>query len=247
MRFNLLVAFIVVLGLAVQTLGQVSTSSSPSWSISTSISGSGSVTGTYPTPPAPTGLVNKCVNHSVTICPEWSNPTGFTFNFFTVYYSVQLSGVVNSVTTNQVSTVIAGLPAGSLFDVWVNGVDTQIGATSANSTTVTFQTIAADPKNDPSLDIQNFACVKGTSSIGRTAIECSWTAAQDTVRQINFKVKCTSTVRKDVFIRKRLFGAQATATSAELRINWDIAQCNVYARFYYARRPTARHFISLTI
>jgi len=247
MRFIL--ALIVVLGLAVQALSQ-STSGTGTWSTSfiPSVSTSLSHTGSYPTPPAPLNLRNRCLSHIINICPGWDIPTGFDYNVFKVHFALQGSGVIQTVVVNRVSTRITNLVPGALYDVMVQGVDTHFGVYSFNSTTIIMQTDPSDPKYDPTKDIQNFACAQGLNPVNnRIAIFCTWTAAQDVVRQINFKVKCSSTVRDPVFIRKRVFGAKAQLLEAKLAINRDIATCNVYARFYYARRPTSRHSVTLTI
>jgi len=249
MRF--LLALIVVLGIAFQASAQ-SLSGTGTWSttISTtpSTTKSLSATATYPTPPAPLNLRNRCLGHIINICPGWDDPIGFDYNVYRVYYSEQGTGIVNTVVVNDISTRITNLNGNALYDVWVQGVDTNIGAFSFNSTTVIMQTDPADPKADPTRDIQNFACAQGVNpETNRIAIICNWVAALDTVRQINFKVECTSTVREPVTIKKRIFGSKAQLTTALLAINRDIATCNVYARFYYARRPTSRHFVQLTI
>jgi len=238
MRFLLA---ILVLGLAIQAYSQTP---SPSVSLSQTI----------PQPPAPSAPVNKCLGHIITICPQWTDSTG-KLNNFRVYYSEQTTGVVNFVLTNQLSTVITNLNPGALYDVWVQGVDTNVGVFSANSTTTIFQLDPADPKLDPTLDISNFACVQAANPnsdpVGRIGIRCTWTApsptSTNTVQQINIKAQCTSATREDVFIRKTLFGTRATATSFFLAINRDDANCNVFARFFYSRRPTTRHFVNVIL
>jgi len=240
MRFLLA---ILVLGLAIQAYSQTP---SPSVSLSQTI----------PQPAAPSAPVNKCLNHIITICPTWTDTTvNQKLNNFRVYYAEQGTGIVNFVLTNQLSTVITNLNPGVLYDVWVQGVDTNVGVFSANSSITVMQTDPADPKLDPSLDISGFTCVQAANPrsdpVGRIGIQCSWTApaatSTNTVQQINIKCQCTSATREDVFIRKTLFGTRATATSFFLAVNRDDANCNVFARFYYSRRPTTRHFVNVVL
>jgi hypothetical protein len=244
MRF--LLALILVLGIAFQTMAQ---SPTPSGTVPVP-----SLSNTIPTPAAPINLRNQCLGHIITFCPAWDPPTtlpaGLVYNRYIVYYSLQGSGVATSVTVlgGAESTKITNLVANSLYDVWVQGYSSDFNVHSFNSSIVIFQTDPQDPVLDPSLGISNFACAQGTNpSTGRVAIICSWTAAIDTVVQINLKCECTSTVREPVSIRKNLYGTRATATSALLAINRDIATCNVHARFYYTRRPGTRHFVQLNI
>jgi len=264
MRF--LIAFIVLIALSMNVSGQaltssgapavptssgapaVPTSSGPAPSLSSSPSA------TYPQPPAPVGLVNRCVGHKVNICPEWSDPAGFSFNLYRLYYKVQLSTTEVRVTTASTSTRIFPLPAGTLFDFWVAGVDVGNGVWSANSTAVTMQTIQADPKLDPSRDIQSFTCSSvtdtgvGSQHVGRKAVSCSWTAALDTVRQINYKVHCTSADFEPLTIKKRRYGTTAAnAVSAYFHVHRDAGTCVVHVRFYYATRPSARKVVSVTL
>jgi len=246
---RLLLALVFVLGLALQSTAQTVTASSvqPSSiqpSISQSTTGTASIT--YPTPEAPIGLDNLCKGHIINICPEWSDPPGFVFGVYRLYYTQQGSGVVGVVKTSDFSIKITDLLPGSLYDVWVQGQDSN-GVWSLNSSIVTMDTDAADPKKDPTRDIQAFSCAKTTNSANnRNAATCTWTAAQDTVRQINFKVRCVSTTREPTLVRRRVYGATAAAaTSAFFAVNRDVGTCTFKARFYYARRPTARHSFTL--
>jgi len=261
MRF--LIAFIVLIALSMNVSGQATSSGAaalPSSSgVAASSSGpapslSSSPSGTYPQPPAPVNLVNRCVGHKVNICPEWSDPAGFSFNLYRLYYKVQLSTTEVRVTTASTSTRIFPLPAGTLFDFWVAGVDVANGVWSANSTAVTMQTIQADPKLDPSRDVQAFTCASvtdtgvGSQHVGRKAVSCTWTAALDTVRQINYKVHCTSPNFEPLTIKKRRYGTTAaTATSAFFHVHRDAGTCIVHVRYYYADRPSARKVATVTL
>jgi len=246
MRF--LIAFIVLIALSTVS-GQLTSSGAPAPATSSGAAASVSSTpsGTYPQPPAPVGLVNRCLGHKVNICPEWSDPPGFSFNLYRLYYKVQLSTTESRITTASTSTRVFPLPAGTLFDFWVAGVDVGNGVWSANSTAVTMQTIGPDPKLDPLRDVQGFACAAvpddgtGTQHESRTAIQCTWTAALDTVRQINYKVHCTSPDFEPLTIKKRKYGAAAAAAvSAYFHVHRESGKCVVHARFYYADRPSAR-------
>lgn len=227
--------------------GSATATWSSSSSISGTISGTATPSRTYPQPPAPTGVENRCKGHIITICPGWAPPAGFKFNLYRVYYTLQGSGVIESVDTHDVSTLITNLVPNSLYDVTVQGVDTNVGVWSANTTTQQMATDPADPKEDPSLDVQNFDCVKTTNpTTGRGAIQCSWTAAAVTVRQVNFKVKCVSNKRRPLLVRKRRYGTKANETTVLFAINRDTATCKIKARFYYARRPTARKTVRIS-
>jgi hypothetical protein len=195
-------------------------------------------------------LANNCLNHIVTICPVW-DASGF--NLYRLYYKVQGSLTETRVVTGRTDLSITDLPAGTLFDFWIQGVDVAVGVWSANSTFVTMFTDAADPKNDPTRDIQGFACTQGTNpnqgaNFGRVSATCTWTAALDTVRQINFKVHCYSDDLEPNTVKRRVYGTKAaSATSAFFAINRDSGTCVFRARFYYDRRPTARHTFTLSI
>jgi hypothetical protein len=255
-----LLTLVFVLGLALQVFGQVSSvaptsgaataaaSSVAGSSVIPSVTGSGtgSPTGTpsisYPTPPAPINLANKCLGHIINICPSWEEPLGYTFVSYRLYGTLQGSGVVGVIRTSRTDGRITNLTPGSLYDVWVQGQDAN-GVWSINSTIVTMTTDAADPKKDPTRDIQGFSCAQTTNPVNnRRAALCSWTAALDTVRQINYKVHCVSTVREPTLVRRRVYGtAAAAATSAFFAVHRDIATCTFKARFYYLRRATSRH------
>lgn len=258
MRF--LIALVVLLGLSMQVLGQLTSSGIPdslsqtwtasnTWTQTATLSGTPSQT--YPQPIAPTGLANKCSGHIITICPQWDVST--TFNLYRLYYKVQGSLVETRVTTSRNDLDITGLPANTLFDFWVQGVDVAVGVWSANSSFVTMFTDAADPKNDPTLDISGFTCTQGVNpnagkNLGRVSATCTWTAALATVRQINFKVHCFSDDLEPTTIKRRVYGTSAASdTSAFFAINRDSGSCTIWARFYYARRPTARHSFILNI
>jgi len=236
----------------------VTNSRTPSWTNSNTNSvtatvthtstGTPTATTTYPQPPAPIIDGNFCLHHIINICPSWHDPAGFSFNKYRLYYQLQGSTTINVVVVTQTSQRITGLTANSPYNVWVQGVDTTIGVFSANSTVVVMTTDPSDPKNNPALDIQNFACVKGTNAKnGRVDVVCSWTAAQVTVKSINLKAHCVSASREPLFIRKHLFGTKAQVTSVTFAIDRTPATCNFFARFYYARRPTTRHHFQLSV
>jgi len=234
-------------------------SRTPSWtssntnSVSSTVTGTGTGTGTasvtYPQPPAPTIDGNFCLNHIISICPAWTDPAGFSFNNYRLYIQLQGSTTISVITTSLNSLLVQGLTPSSSYNVFVQGEDTSIGVFSANSSVVVMTTAASDPKNDPSLDIQNFSCAKGTNAkSGRVDIVCTWTAAQDTVVRINFKCHCVSTVDDPLFVRKHYYGTKAaSAVSVTFAINRASATCNIFARFYYARRPTTRHHFQLVV
>jgi len=222
--------------------------SSSGQSQSQSASHTGSPSNTYPQPPAPINLANICLHHIQAICPQWANPGGFNFDLFRFYYTAQGSGIVNKVTLSGFDTLVTGLNPATLYDTWIQGVDSHNGVWSANSTILTMTTDPADPKKDPTRDIQGFSCSKTTTVNNRVGALCTWTAALDTVRQINFKVHCVSTLREPNLIRKRVFGAAAAALTSEMfAVNRDVGTCTIKARFYYTRRPTARHVFVLNL
>jgi len=243
---RLLLALVFVLGLALQVLGQIPSIAS-SVSAAASPSQTGSTTETYPQPMPPVNLDNICKGHIINICPEWEEPQGFKFGVYRLYYTAQGSPTVDVIRTSQLSLQITDLAPQTLYDVWVQGQDKN-GVWSANSSIVTMTTDPADPKYDPTRDIQGFSCSKTTNpSNNRNAALCSWTAALDTVRQINYKVRCSSANTEPTLVRRRVYGANAaTATSAFFAINRNDATCVFKARFYYTRRPTARHSFTLT-
>jgi len=143
------------------------------------------------------------------------------------------------------------LPA-TTYTIWVQGVDTGVGVWSANSTTISVTTSAADPKLDSTRDIQNFACAQSTNpTTSRVAITCTWDASADPVIHVNLKCHCVTSAsapfREPLFIRKKLWGSKATALSVLFAINRDNADCNIYARFYYQRRPTTRHHAFVSV
>jgi len=250
---RLLLALVFVLGLALQVCGQVVPSSVSAVAASASSSGTASATITptqsYPTPDAPINLANGCPNHIINLCPHWDNPlTAPSLGNYRLYATVQGSGIVQSFTgIAETNFPITNAIPQTLYDVWVQGQDGN-GVWSLNSTVVTMTTDPADPKYDPTRDIQGFTCVPGTNPANnRVAATCSWTPALDTVRQINFKVHCVSTVREPTLVRRRVYGATAAAAvDAFFAISRDIATCTFKARFYYARRPTTRHSFTLT-
>jgi len=250
----------LILGLVVQALAQASpsgtssNSNTPPISISNTNSNSNSVTesgsasgtpsGTYPQPPSPINLANDCQNHIINICPGWANPTGFTFNKFRLYYQAVGSATITRVVLTTTSTRITNLTPGTSYNVWVQGEDTTIRVFSANSTVVIMTTDPADPKEDPTLDITNFACNPAVNPVSnRGAISCTWTAANSAfpVVSLRFKVHCTSTIREPLTIRKNLWGSRAQVTSILFAVNRDQATCNVYVKAVYSRRPASRH------
>jgi hypothetical protein len=251
MRF--LIAFLLVLGLSL--VSAQTTSDTSTISLSTTTTSSLSPTQTIPTPPAPPAPTNVCPNHIQYICVGFDTNAATNYDIFRVYYQLSGSTTITRVLAPQGSftvTIGPGLLPSSTYNVWVQGMDSTVGAFSFNSTTTVFTTQAPDPKMDPTLDIQNFGCVvaKNPNGNGRTGVQCTWTAAQATVIHINVKVHCVSKVapiREPVTIRKRLWGSKAIALSAFFAVNRDNADCNVYARFYYARRATTRHhsFVSI--
>jgi len=255
---RLLIALVFVLGLALQVCGQLTPSSVSAAAPSATGSGTASATITptqsYPTPPAPINLANLCLNHIVNICPGWADPPGYSLGNFRLYITAQGSGIVQAFTgIAGFDTRITNVLPQTLYDVWVQGQDGN-GVWSLNSTTVTFTTDPADPKLDPTRDIQAFTCSKGTNpKNNRVAATCSWTAALDAVRQINFKVHCVSVlngvaVREPTLVRRRVYGdTAAAATSAFFAVDRDVGQCTFKARFYYARRATTRHSFTLTL
>jgi len=242
---------IVFLSLALQVFGQLTPSSVSPAAASPTGSGTASATITptqsYPTPEAPINLDNRCKNHIINICPQYEDPPGFVFGNYRIYVTAQGSGIVQSFTTNQESLRITNTLPQTLYDVWVQGQDGN-GVWSFNSTTVTMTTDPADPKYDPTRDIQGFSCARDTNPVNnRVAATCSWTAALDAVRQINFKVHCVSPIREPTLVRRRIYGSTAaTAVTAFFAVHRDIATCTFKARFYYARRATTRHSFTLT-
>jgi len=255
---RLLLALVFVLGLALQVFGQSSVvpassvvaGSSVVVGVSASGSGTpsqtGSTTVTYPQPPAPVNLDNLCKNHIINICPEWADPPGYKFGYYRLYYTAQGSATVNVIRTSQISVQITNLLPQTLYDTWVQGFDGK--AWSANSSIVTMTTDPADPKYDPTRDIQGFTCSATSNPLNnRNAATCTWTPALDTVRQINYKVHCISTLREPTLVRRRVYGATAAAaTSAFFAVSRDSSTCVFWARFYYARRATTRHSFTVT-
>jgi hypothetical protein len=248
---RLLIALVFVLGLALQVCGQVASSVSAA---APSATGSGTASATitptqsYPTPEAPINLDNKCKGHIINICPQWEDPPGFALGNFRLYITAQGSGIVQAFTgISDFSARITNVLPQTLYDVWVQGQDGN-GVWSFNSTVVTMTTDPADPKLDPTRDIQGFTCSRTTNpKNNRVAATCSWTPALDAVRQINYKVHCVSPVREPTLVRRRVYGATAAAaTSAFFAVHRDIATCTFKARFYYARRATTRHSFTLT-
>lgn len=218
-------------------------SNTNSWTSSTSNTQTGTPTGTYPQPAAPTNLANSCPGHIVTMCLQWEDEG--IFNFYRVYFQSTVAGsAINVATSDQPQLQITTLTASTTYNVWVAGVDTGVGVWSGNSSVITVTTSALDPKADPNLDVQNFACSTIVNSdTKRVNVECKWDAADVTVHHINLKGRCVSSIREPLLIRKSLYGTKAQATSVVFRVNRDTATCNFYARFYYARRPTTRkHF-----
>jgi hypothetical protein len=261
MRF--LIALVVLLGIALQAAAQSSSDTgsnswTPSWTKSNtnSVTGTGTQTGTgssspsvtYPQPPAPVNLVNLCLNHIINVCPSFDDPVGFPFNLYRIYFRPQTSTVVTRYTTTLNSLKITNLTANTIYDVWVQGVNTGVGVWSANSTVVQFVTSPADPKKDTTRDIQNFQCFQIRNALtGRVALNCTWSAALDPVQHVNVKAHCVSAIREPLLIRKRLWGTKATQTWVQIAINRDDATCNVYGRFYYVRRPTTRHSFKIVV
>jgi hypothetical protein len=240
---------LVFLGLALAVSGQsptVPSSAVVAASASVAPSASGTGTGTYPQPPAPVGLDNFCKNHIINICPGWTDPTGVVFGAYKLYVT-DPTGLTQEFDLAEESTRITSLTAATAYTVKVQGQDGN-GVWSLNSTDVIMTTNVTDPKNDPTRDIQAFTCVKGTNAKNnRVSATCSWTAAQDAVRQINYKVHCVSTLREPTLVRRRVYGATAAAaTNAFFAINRDTASCTFKARFYYERRPTTRHSFTLS-
>jgi hypothetical protein len=237
---------LVFLGLALAVSGQSPTVPSSAVAPSPSASATISPTGTYPQPPAPVGLDNFCKNHIINICPGWSDPSGFVFGAYKLFVT-DPTGLTQEIDLAETSTRITSLTAATAYTVKVQGQDGN-GVWSLNSTDVIMTTNVTDPKNDPTRDIQAFTCAKGTNpKNNRVSATCSWTAAQDAVRQINYKVHCVSTVREPTLVRRRVYGATAAAaTNAFFAINRDTASCTFKARFYYERRPTTRHSFTLS-
>jgi len=250
----------LILGLVVQALAQASpsvtssNSNTPPASISNSVTNSGTASGTpsgtYPQPPAPIGLANDCQNHIINICPSWANPTGFTFNKYRLYYQAVGSATITRLVLTTTSTRITNLTPGTSYNVFVQGEDTAIRVFSANSSVVIMTTDPADPKEDPTLDITNFACSPAVNPISnRGAISCTWTAANSAfpVISLRFKVHCTSTLREPLTIRKNLWGSRAQVTSILFAVNRDQATCNVHVKAVYSRRPASRQHAQVVL
>lgn len=233
--------------------GTVSGSITGTWTGSPSQTQTGTPSMTYPQPPAPINLVNGCLNHIIYVCLEWSNPSGFMFNYYRIYYQSTAAGSsVNVLTSTQPNLNIGMLTALTTYNFWVQGVDTGVGVWSANSSVLTYTTAQADPKYDPTRDIQNFQCAKSRNpTTNRVAITCTWSPAQDTVIHVNLKCHCVAAknapFREPLLVRKKLWGSLAQSTSVLFAINRDNADCTIYARFYYQRRPTTRHMAKVNV
>jgi hypothetical protein len=221
----------------------VSSSVTVTKSASPSNTGTGTPSNTVTPPPAPVNLQNLCKNHIINICPSWSDPPGFTYVAYLVTF-VQ-SGCATctpiSFTTTRQSGRVTNLLPNTPYDFTVQGFDAT-GLASLVSAPTTFTTAAADAKINPNLDIHNITCVSAKdSTTGRSVISCNWLAANPAPVSLNIKWRCTSPIRKPDEHRKKLFKSAAAVTSIILKVNRDVATCNVYFHAYYARRPATRH------
>jgi len=204
---------------------------------------------TYPQGDAPVNLINECLGHIINVCPTCADPANFVYDLYRVYFSASGSGFTSFFTTDDPFTRITNLAPATTYNVWVAGMDTSIGVWSLNSTIVQMTTDPADPKKDNSRDVQGFSCLQTFNTLtGRVILSCGWTAAQDQVHQINFKVHCTSAIREPLLLRKRLYGTRAATTTAiDFNINRDDATCYVKAHFFYARRATGRKVTIISV
>lgn len=202
-------------------------------------------TQTVPSPPAPVGLVNRCLNHIVNICPSWSNPPGIVFQSFNLIYRV--TGTVtppNVISVRSTSGRVTSLLPATSYDFNVEGILN--GVTSLLSTTSVFVTAAADPKLVKTRDITNIACTNVKSATTRrSVILCTWTAALDPVLELRVKAHCQSPIREPNEVRKHYFGSRALATTITLNLNRDVATCEVFIKARYARRPASRHHLTV--
>lgn len=219
-----------------------SVSNTNSWTSSNS--GSNTVT----PPPAPTTPTNGCPNHIINICPVWNPPAGVVFAHYNLYFRV--TGSTAAPTVFQVSgnsVRITNLTPSTSYDFAVEGVLAN-GVRSILSGTATFVTAAPDPKRDKARDISNIVCnnVK-SSTTNRSVIQCSWTAAQDTILELRVKASCVSEIREPNEVRKKLFGTRAQATSITLNMNRDVATCEVFIKARYARRLASRHHLTVVM
>jgi len=214
------------------------TSNTASVSPSSSATPTSSIT--YPTPPAPINVLNKCPGHAVTVCLTWNDPTG-TYIAYSVFYKLTSSttGVFLQIDTTDSYLVINNLRAGTSFDFIVVGFN-GLGVESLPSDTATFVTGPQTPKQNTALDISNVQCAQTVNvNTSRVNIQCTWSPPPTgrNLYAIEVKCRCVSSVRTTVRIRKDLSGAALAANAVTFKINRDVANCNIYIKALYGKPP----------
>jgi len=228
------------------TSGSVSGTNSNTKSNSNSWTSSETASPTTPTPDAPVNLVNHCPKKIIHACISWDEPATATFVSYIVNYRLAgTTGAPTQIATTGTFQKVSGLTPQTSYEFWIVGI-TAAGISSFDSSFLTVLTQESDAKLDPAKDITNVVCDwfndRTPGVFPRREIRCSWTAAAPVQpKRIKAKVHCTSAIREPLFIRKSLYGADATATEVVFHTHRDVATCFIYLRAYYPKRPATRH------
>jgi len=222
-------------------------SNSASGSTSNTNSGSTSPSNTVTPPPAVINVQNLCKNHSQNICPSWQDPPGFNYVSFIVKFTPQTCAnppcPTNTTTTIKTSGRISHLTPSTTYTFVIQGV-TAGGLISLPATAI-FTTAP------PNIDISNIVCVEGTNSAThRKVINCNWTAASPTLRELNIKWRCVSPIREPDSNKIKLFPNEAGnrnsgITSIQLEVNRDVTTCTVSFHAYFKAHPATRHVLTV--
>jgi len=188
-------------------------------------------------------IAQKKIIHA---CISWDEPATATFVSYIVNYRLAgTTGAPTQIATTGTFQKVSGLTPQTSYEFWIVGI-TAAGISSFDSSFLTVLTQESDAKLDPAKDITNVVCDwfndRTPGVFPRREIRCSWTAAAPVQpKRIKAKVHCTSAIREPLFIRKSLYGADATATEVVFHTHRDVATCFIYLRAYYPKRPATRH------
>jgi hypothetical protein len=200
------------------------------------------------TPPAPLNVTNRCPNHIVNICVGWENPATITYASFIVTYTTLATSAVSVTPVLTGSSIrINGLTPATSYSFVIVGLAAN-GQQSLATTAVTFTTDPADPKLDPTLDINNIVCDSVLDATeNRYDVDCTWSAAAQLLTRLIVKWRCVSPIRENDRNKVRLYGTAAQATSYSFHVHRDVATCTLYFHAYYIRRPASRHQLTVVM
>jgi len=175
---------------------------------------------------------NSCPGQRELLCLYWTEPGGYFYPSFNLYYRVQGAATYNIITGIRALTYILNgtqLNALTSYEVTITGV-TFAGVESIQAPPATFMTSSPDPHDVPTNGVSNIVFVGGVGTLTYSFTPPPPSAS--TIHRYNVRIKCKKPSGHPYKIRKTYYNPVSPYTKT-LSGLFSGSTCRVKLRFWY--------------